>query len=66
MLCLAFPTVVSAENSKASKDTSVVKADFADKSVRFQPARGLGRTEGITRRDPSDVIKVGDTFFAWS
>jgi hypothetical protein len=58
-------TTASVEDSGASKLISVVKADFANKSFRFQPAQGLGKTEGITRRDPSDVIKVGDTYFVW-
>lgn len=65
MLCLVFVTAASGENSGESTDISIVKADFANKSFRFQPAKGLGRTEGITRRDPSDVIKVGDTYFVW-
>ena len=65
LLCPAFTTPASAVNSESSVDISVVKADFANKSFRFQPAKGLGRTEGITRRDPSDVIKVGDTYFVW-
>ena len=29
------------------------------------PAIGLGYEEGITRRDPSDVIKVGDLYYVW-
>jgi len=29
------------------------------------PAAGLGYEEGITRRDPSDVIKVGDHYYVW-
>jgi hypothetical protein len=56
MLCLAFATAASAESSRSIKSISVVKADLTNKSVRFQPARGLGRTEGITRRD---------TYFVW-
>lgn len=65
ILCLAFAIAASAEDSGSSKEISVVKADFANKSFRFQPAQGLGRTESITRRDPSDVIKVGDAYFVW-
>lgn len=57
--------VVVTTVSVGSSDISVVKADFANKSFRFQPANGLGRTEGITRRDTSDVIKVGNTYFVW-
>jgi len=62
---MIFEMKALAGNPGASTDISVVKADFANKSFRFQPAKGLGRTEGVTRRDPSDVIKVGDTYFVW-
>jgi hypothetical protein len=51
--------------AQPGNDTSVVKADFANKGFRFHPAKGLGKVEGITRRDPSDVIGVGDTYFVW-
>jgi hypothetical protein len=32
---------------------------------RYSPARGLEHDPKWTRRDPSDVIRVGDTFFVW-
>jgi hypothetical protein len=31
----------------------------------YSEAVGLGYDEDFTRRDPSDVIKVGDTFYVW-
>ncbi len=65
VLCMIFVTTGWTERLVASTDISMVKADFANKSFRFQLAKGLGKTEGITRRDPSDVIKVGDTYFVW-
>lgn len=58
-------TAVLAESERVDKEVTLVKKDFSNKSFRFQPAGGLGRTEGITRRDPSDVIKVDDTYFIW-
>jgi hypothetical protein len=58
-------TAVLAKNERVDNEVTLVKKDFSNKSFRFQPAGGLGRTEGITRRDPSDVIKVGDTYFVW-
>ena len=42
-----------------------MRGDFADKHFRYQEARGIGREEGVTRRDPSDIIKVGDTYYVW-
>lgn len=32
---------------------------------RFVPAQGLGSEKGVCRRDPSDVIEVGSTYFVW-
>ena len=29
------------------------------------PASGIGPEPGIMRRDPSDIIRVGDTYFVW-
>ena len=32
---------------------------------RIMEVDGIGKEEGVTRRDPSDVIKVGSTYFVW-
>ena len=34
-------------------------------SFSYQPANGLGLEEGVSRRDPSQIIKVGDTYFVY-
>ena len=47
--------------------------EFADKSFSYRElagenpdgSRGIGSQEGVTRRDPSDVIRVGDTYYVW-
>ena len=31
----------------------------------YSEAKGLGTERGVCRRDPSDVIKVGDTYYVW-
>ena len=31
----------------------------------YQPIEGLGYEEGVHRRDPSSIIKVGDLFYVW-
>lgn len=31
----------------------------------YGPAKGLGYEEGMTRRDPSDIIKVGPRYYVW-
>ncbi len=33
--------------------------------VRYSPAEGLGPEPGVMRRDPSDIIKVGDLYYVW-
>lgn len=40
------------------------KNPFATK-VTYSPAVGLGLERGISRRDPSDVIKVGTKYYVW-
>lgn len=33
--------------------------------VRYSPAKGLGPEPGAMRRDPSDIIKVGESYYVW-
>jgi hypothetical protein len=44
--------------SAAIADLPVVKATFS-------PAAGIGPEPGVMRRDPSDIIKVGDHYHVW-
>lgn len=44
----------------AHKHNASATADFIYKS-----ATGIGHEVGVCRRDPSDIIKSGDTFFIW-
>ena len=32
---------------------------------RYSPVTGLGYEAGVNRRDPSTIIKVGDTYYVW-
>ena len=32
---------------------------------RYSPVTGLGYESGVNRRDPSTIIKVGDTYYVW-
>ncbi len=34
-------------------------------TVSYSSLTGIGKEEGVMRRDPSDVIKVGDVFYVW-
>ena len=31
----------------------------------YSEAAGIGKEEGVMRRDPSDIIKVGDLYYVW-
>lgn len=48
------------------KETQMRKsASLPVVTFKYVPAKGLGREKGVCRRDPSDVIKVGDTYYVW-
>ena len=42
-------------------------AEEGPKKVTFSysEAAGIGKEKGVMRRDPSDIIKVGDLFYVW-
>lgn len=37
----------------------------ANLSAVYSPAKGIGPQEGVMRRDPSDIIRVGDRYYVW-
>ena len=34
-------------------------------SFSYQPVKGLELEEGVSRRDPSQILKVGDTYYVY-
>ena len=60
LLVCAIPLLL-ASTAFASDETDSLK------TLRFSilPAKGLGFEEGLTRRDPSDVIEVKGRFYVW-
>ncbi|MCK4998342.1 MAG: alpha/beta hydrolase fold domain-containing protein [Anaerohalosphaera sp.] len=46
-------------------DPKVSLPELVGKSFSYQEINGIGLEEGVTRRDPSDVIKVGDTYYVY-
>jgi len=42
-----------------------ITEDFKNSRFEYQAVSGIGHEEGCTRRDPSDVIKVGDTYYVY-
>lgn len=42
-----------------------LKKYFSSLDFKFTETKGIGHEKGCTRRDPSDVIKVGDTYYVY-
>jgi hypothetical protein len=61
ILCLTLPSMARAEPSAAAANPDGGAAYPADFSYRD----AIAREPGVTRRDPSDVIKAGDKYYLW-
>jgi len=48
-----------------SGQSAIIKNDFSNVEFKYDEVTGIGHEKGCTRRDPSDVIKVGDTFYVY-
>lgn len=46
-------------------NTLLAQTELGTYKVNYSPATGIGRESGVMRRDPSDVIKVGDLYYVW-
>ncbi len=42
-----------------------IKDEFTDISFTYSEVKGIGHEKGCTRRDPSDIIKVDDTYYVY-
>ncbi|WP_236782761.1 glycoside hydrolase family 117 protein [Anaerohalosphaera lusitana] len=63
LIMSATATVVGGEVEAESIDK--MKAQLEGKTFRYQEVSGIGLENGITRRDPSDIIRVGETYYVW-
>ncbi len=56
----------SCRHHKPAQEKSMIAIQDAD-SVLFEYAdiSGIGYEKGVTRRDPSDIIRAGNTFYVW-
>ncbi|MHC4891173.1 MAG: glycoside hydrolase family protein, partial [Planctomycetota bacterium] len=63
--------VLSTLTLARTDDIATIKADFTGKSFSYREVldfpnyKGVGKQQNITRRDPSDIIKLGDTYFLY-
>ena len=50
---------------RSSVSLEEVKEYFSEKTFQFETVSGLGFEEGVTRRDNSDIICVGDKYYIY-
>jgi beta-xylosidase len=51
--------------SSASAEESTAAAEFGTANLTRIDLTGIGLDTGVMRRDPSDIIKVGDLYYLW-
>jgi hypothetical protein len=61
---LAFLTLAASTCVRVAAAETVFD-DLRDITCLYTEVSGIGLEEGVCRRDPSDVIKVGDTWYVW-
>jgi beta-xylosidase len=59
--CLSF-FVLSLANNSSDKG---IRQYFENVEFTYAKVTGIGHEQGCTRRDPSDIIKVGDTYYVY-
>ena len=54
-------------NTSTEKQTEaeIIYPDFTEVKFTYSGIAGIGHEKGCTRRDPSDVIKLGDTYYVY-
>jgi len=55
----------TAQSNLTEKNLEDVKNELAGVVFKYDIIAGIGHEKGCTRRDPSDVIKVGNTWYVW-
>ena len=60
LLCCAFTQGLIAQKGLETPRNSYAKISF-----KYDKIKGIGHEKGVTRRDPSDVIKVGATYYVY-
>jgi hypothetical protein len=62
MLTLVVAIIIGSCTRDENKSEKVW---FENVSIEYEPIQGIGPEDGLLRRDPSDVIKVGDDYYVW-
>ena len=58
LLCIGL--AVSLACDARAQDTAVAKV-----TAVYSPTNGIGPEQEVMRRDPSDIVKVGDLYYVW-
>lgn len=45
--------------------SATVQAEIETLKATYSAAKGIGAEAGVMRRDPSDIIRVGDLYYVW-
>lgn len=53
------------DNEIPDSGTSFGNTHYPILKATYSEARGIGAEKGVMRRDPSDIIKVGDRYYVW-
>ena len=48
-----------------NQEIEAKRAAYANLTFKYHELSGIGHEKGVTRRDPSDVIKAGDTYYVY-
>jgi len=66
MACaISFPTSARAEGKPADGDAAKVPPELATPNYRTREIEPLGHNPKLDRQDPSNVIRVGKTYYVW-
>ena len=63
LICMFYGLMFSSQLK--GQNTESVKELFSKIEFKYDKIKGIGHEKGCTRRDPSDVIKVGDTYYVY-
>lgn len=61
LLCLGLSSILKAQH----EEIATIREKYSNIEFKFDTIAGIGHETGCTRRDPSDVIKVDDTYYVY-
>jgi hypothetical protein len=64
-ICLLAACICIGESGAVGQTRTTEFPELQEPHFRISELVGLGEEDGICRRDPSDVIRVADTYYVW-